>query len=135
MPKLFPIHIEVEELAVGRVMRMLNGMPGVAKMHLDMEGQKKSHLNGGERGPYKPRKQPIISDETGTEVIAKVLFGKPPMTVAQLKQVFEAQGRSAKSISSVLYNMRDNGEVQSGEDGYSLTKKMRDRMRHRKVKK
>jgi hypothetical protein len=137
MPKLFPINIEVEELAVGRVMRMLNGMPGVAKMHLDMGHDKKPKLNGDgtPRGPYKTRKPAVQLEETGEEAVAKALFGKPPQTAKQIKDLFTSQGRSAASTSSVLYTMKANGDVQIGDDGYTLTKKMRDRMRHRKAAK
>lgn len=44
MPKLFPISLEVEEVAVGRVLRMLNGMAGVVRLHLNLspEGADKS---------------------------------------------------------------------------------------------
>jgi uncharacterized protein YpbB len=46
-----------------------------------------------------------------------------------------AQGRSGKSISSVLHKLKKQGDVQIGDDGYMLTKKARDRMRHRKGRK
>jgi hypothetical protein len=36
MPKTFPIMIEVEEIALGPVLRKLNEMPGIAKLHLDL---------------------------------------------------------------------------------------------------
>jgi hypothetical protein len=36
MPKTFPIMIEVEEIALGPVLRRLNDMPGIAKLHLDL---------------------------------------------------------------------------------------------------
>jgi hypothetical protein len=129
MPKLFPISIEVEELAVGKVMRMLNSMPGVAKLHLDLE-KKEAKPNG--RGPHKTRVQ---LEETGEDVVAKALYGKPPMTNAQLRDVFTSQGRSPTSINSVLHTMKNNGEVKVTKDGYTLTQKMRDRIRHREAAK
>lgn len=44
MPKLFPISLEVEEVAVGRVLRALNTMTGVVRLHLNLtpEGSDKS---------------------------------------------------------------------------------------------
>lgn len=137
MPKLFPISIEVEELAVGKVMRLLNTMPGVAKLHLDLERREVKANGAGEpRGPYKTRKKAVQLEETGEEVIAKVLFGKPPMTNAQLRDVFVSQGRSASSINSVLHTMKNKGDVQISPDGgYTLTKLMRDRIRSRKNRK
>jgi hypothetical protein len=135
MPKLFPINIEVEELAVGKVMRLLNSTPGVAKLHLDLE-HKNNKLNGGTpRGPYAPRKQPVSLEETGEEVVGKALYAKSPMTVSELREKFLEQGRSKSSISSVVHTMKNNGDLVSGPDGYSLSKKMRDRMRHKKSNK
>src|SRR5262245_13653027 len=54
MPKLFGMTIEVEEIAVGRVMRLLNATPGVAKFHLDMDREKKPV--GRPNGHSAPRK-------------------------------------------------------------------------------
>lgn len=44
MPKLFPISLEVEEVAVGRVLRALNTMTGVVRLHLNLtpDGSDKS---------------------------------------------------------------------------------------------
>jgi len=39
MPKLFPISLDVEETAVGRVLRILNSMPGVVRLHLNLAGE------------------------------------------------------------------------------------------------
>jgi len=36
MPKLFPISLEVEEVAVGRVLRILNSMAGIVRLHLNL---------------------------------------------------------------------------------------------------
>lgn len=37
MPKLFPISLEVEEAALGRILRALNVMPGVARLNLNLQ--------------------------------------------------------------------------------------------------
>lgn len=130
MPKTFPILIDVEEIAVGRVMRMLNKLPGVAKLHLDLEGVGKS--NGAGRTHSADRKPHGRFEVSGEEAILQALNGRPPMTSAQLAGAFEAQGRSPKSISSCLHKLRSEGLINSTHDGYSLTKKSRDRLRHRK---
>lgn len=39
MPKLFPISLDVEETAVGRVLRALNSMPGVVRLHLNLASE------------------------------------------------------------------------------------------------
>jgi hypothetical protein len=36
MPKTFPIMLEVEEILLGPVLRKLNDMPGITKLHLDL---------------------------------------------------------------------------------------------------
>jgi len=49
LPKTFPIMIEVEEIALGPVLRKLNEMPGIAKLHLDLSGGRpKSEDSGGD---------------------------------------------------------------------------------------
>src|SRR5216684_5243623 len=40
MSKLFPISIEVEEIAVGRVLRVLNATEGIVKLHLKLTQDK-----------------------------------------------------------------------------------------------
>lgn len=142
VPKPFLLGVEVEEIYVGPVMRAIKKLDGVVGV-LDMDTQKKSgeeaapRTNGAgqPRGPYNTRKQPVTLEETGDEAVIKALFGKPPMSVPQLRDLFVAQGRSGKSISSVLHKLKKQGDVQIGDDGYMLTKKARDRMRHRKGRK
>ena len=36
MPKTFPIKLEVEEIALGTVLRKLHDMPGIVDLHLDL---------------------------------------------------------------------------------------------------
>ena len=71
-------------------------------------------------------------EATGQETIAKILNGKPPMTTPQLRDAFAAAGRSPHSIASCIDTMKKAGEVTKGPQGYTLTKKMRDRLRHSK---
>lgn len=129
MPKLFSINIEVEELAVGKVMRQLNAMPGVAKLNLDME--RKAKPNGTASGKY----QRGQFDVTGEQAIIDALSPNFKMTTAQLKEVYAKGGRSTASVSSVVHKMLQGGDLQRTEDGYALSKKMRDRLRHRKARK
>jgi hypothetical protein len=135
MAKLFAIQIEVEEIAVGKVMRQLSKMPGVAKLNLDIEHKP----NGVVRGPYKkhegaPKKTRADFAEKGEDVLAQALFKKSPQTHTALGEMFKAIGRSHKSINSLLHNMRGDGLIERNDDGWALTKKMKDRMRHRKAR-
>jgi predicted transcriptional regulator len=64
MPALFPISIEVDEAALGRVLRKLNTMEGIVRLHLNL---------GPERGvdspvllpsPAKPDPEPVVDAST-----------------------------------------------------------------------
>ena len=88
--------------------------------------------NGAERGPYKPRG----SFNTSGEDVALAALYKGIASRAQLMQAFVAEGRASSSINSVLHKLRQAGEIHLADDGnYSLTKKARDRLRHRKSSK
>jgi hypothetical protein len=138
VPKPYLLGVEIEEVSVGPVMRAIKRLDGVIGV-LDLDTQKKSgaelpRANGANvaRGPYKPRGQ---FDVSGEDVVAKALLSEPLMTAGQFKRLFVSQGRSQHSINSVLHGMKQRGELNSSPDGYSLTKKMRDRLRHRKAAK
>ena len=50
MPRLFPISIEVEEDAVGRVLRVLNATAGIAKLHLRLDKEVKPEVPPPQEG-------------------------------------------------------------------------------------
>ena len=117
MPKLFPIHIEVEEVALGRVMRILHNTEGVAKINLQME-EPKAKPNGFRS--HHPR-----SEENGQSLALKIL-AKKPASRKDLMASFVAQGRSGKSINSVLWNLQQDKLIARFKDGaYHLTAKGR----------
>ena len=123
MPKFFPLNVEVEEIAVGRVMRLLHKTSGVVKVGIDM-GESKPKANGH----AVPRKQ----FETSGKDFAFGLLYKHKMSANELRQHFADTGRSPNSIHSILHNAKVDGLLTLGKDGiYSLTKKARDRMRHK----
>jgi hypothetical protein len=123
----------VERVALGDVMAKLNSMPGVADFHVDFD--RKQTASGKPNGHAPGRKPPGRFELSGEQAILHALHGKPPMTAPQLADAFSAQGRSPKSISSCLHKLRTDGLISSTSDGYSLTKKARDRMRNKKKKK
>lgn len=127
MPKLFPISIEVEELFVGRVMRQLNGMSGVAKINLDIERRVKKP-----NGIDTPNKR---FEQKAEDFIAELLM-KHPMPTSVLRQHFADVGRRPGSTSSALNVMKSDGTIKKDKDGktWVLTAKAKDRMRHRKNK-
>lgn len=132
MPKLFPINIEVEEAAVGKVFRILNDMPGVAKIKLGAVEKSRGKLNGGGE-PHEPRTRKAYRkfETTGEELITSVLFKQGAKTTQQLRDLFVAEERSPASVSSQLHEMKNSDEIKSTPDGWVLSKKARDRLRHR----
>jgi hypothetical protein len=136
VPKPITIEVEVEEIAVGRVMRILHNTPGVLDVHWDMGGPK--HINGGEYKEHATKGKPHQSYSVkGTDLVAQILYKSgEPMGSGELSQAFEKAGRSPHSIASPLHSLRLQGLVEYSTTGkttgYVLTKRMKDRMRHRK---
>lgn len=127
MPKTFPILIDVEEIAVGRVMRVLNKMPGVSKLHLDLQEKKQAKANGASR----PATGRVNLAHSGNDTALAALYRKSPQTTGDLRAFFVAEGRSPHSINSVMHNLKRAGDVKSTTDGWILSKKARDRLRGR----
>lgn len=114
MPKPFMLGIEVEEIALGKVMRVLNNMPGIVKLHMDL-----SLPNGGKR-PYKKRGEILEPpgrkktrhdfNITGEEFIL-IMLEANPATTAQMRTRFAEAGRSPHSINSALFGLKDKDMV------------------------
>jgi len=131
MPKTFKILLEVEEVALGHVMNMLHRTPGVARCDLLLgDASKSAPAKSAPNGAHKPgRKPPFVGEEVAADLLLRLLK-KKPMRSTDIAKAFENAGRSGKSISYVLHMVRKDGLIQGGENGYSLTKKGRDRARY-----
>jgi len=134
MPKLFPIHIEVEEVALGRVMRILHHTEGVAKIDLQMEEPaprpKLKKPNG--HAPHAVRDKFEIK---GTDFVIEMLDkANGPIRHNAIRQAFVNKGRAPGSANYCLYGLAQEGLVQSTKEGYVLTKKMKDRLYHKRHK-
>ena len=126
MPKLFSIAIDVEEVALGRVMRLLHNTPGVAKFDLDLG---KSKANGADPSKGEPRNR-----MTGREFMIKLFSkAKRPLRSNDLKSAFGKSGRSPRSISSVIHYLKNERmvETKNGE-GYVATQLLKQRARKAK---
>jgi hypothetical protein len=123
MPKPFMLGVEVEEIALGKVMRALNNMPGIVKLHMNLhpKAEKSSHAG-------KPRN---AFNQTGPDLVVEAL-AKEPMATAKVRQLFIDAGRSYHSINSVLHNLRKAGLIDNADGVWKLTKKMKDRLRHKR---
>ena len=127
MPKMFSIHLEVEELALGSVMHKLHTIPGVAKIALNMDKKPKAKANGSASHSKK-------FGETAEE-FAMSLLRDGPQPARVLKDHFADVGRSAGSVSSALNTAQAQGFVEkAGNATWALTRKAKDRLRHKEKK-
>lgn len=128
MPKPFFIGVEIEEVALGAVMRKLSAMPGIVALHMDFDKPRQQSKPNG-RGPGHAPKAGVGTgrarfEESGPELVHKLLSGKKGLTHSELKKAFVAHGRSANSVNSVVWMMRESGDISRSKDGlYSLKKK------------
>lgn len=144
MPKLFNVLVGIEEIALGRVMRILNNTPGVAKVDLLMDSKSGSPngdksasahtnsangANGHANGEEKPRKPRFQGEVSGADRLIQLLKRKP-MKNSILAKEFEKEGRAPGSVASLLHLAKKGGLVESKEDGYHLTKRGRDKARY-----
>jgi hypothetical protein len=117
MPKTFPIMIEVEEIALGPVLRRLNDMPGIAKLHLDLghggqgAGKKQLEHAAEKRGNNGDSQQAAI----------KVLLSGPK----HIREISEAVGGAKTRAYGVMTQLRKQGlaEAGPGKAMHQLTKK------------
>jgi DNA-binding PadR family transcriptional regulator len=125
MAKLFPIGIEVEEVAVGRVLRILNGTPGVAKLHLNLMNETvapKEDAVAQEIANVLPPARPPRQGSMKM-IIAKVLAVAPCHNKV-LKEALKRNGFSESSLPSQMLQMRLDGFVKKvGVGTWRLTEK------------
>lgn len=125
--KLFPITLLVEPEAVGTTLAALKKMRGILDIDLNLDKKKSGHLNGAE-----PSRQPNRFSTTAEEDLLDMLYDGQ-MTTAQLKSAFAERGRAPGSVSSTLTNVKKEGDIKEADvgEGWVLTKRTRDRIRHR----
>ena len=108
---LFPINLQVEESALGTVLRFLKGLPGIAKMDLMLDdvagpkgGPRKQQRSNGDDHPDRP---PIK-----TLIITALLNG--PLHLDQLFKIGIENGFQEGSVSTALGALRKAGITESG---------------------
>lgn len=127
MTKLFPIMLEVEENFLGPVLRSLNGMSGVAKLHLDLDNAPKKG-SGAQKALVPPgQRQGRTRHDGGPRakdvVIAMLLNGSKHYK--EIKEELKKHGFvSNSSTHSVLNQLREKGisEHGVGHGMHQLTK-------------
>lgn len=122
MAKLFPIGIEVEEVAVGSVLRILNKTPGVAKLHLNLLGEEKEVNQPEEITQVMPPKRQPRPHSMGT-IIAQAL-SKAPLHSKILREGLVRGGFAHASLPSQLAKMNSDGLIKKvGVGTWRITEK------------
>jgi DNA-binding PadR family transcriptional regulator len=117
MPKTFPIRLEVEEIALGPVLRKLNEMPGIAKLDLDLG-------HGGQGAGRKQLEQQaaaVRAQNGSREAIAlKLLMQRPK----HIQEISAAIGGKRTRAYGLMNQLQKKGLTKStGMGMHELTKK------------
>jgi hypothetical protein len=113
-----PIHLEVEDVAVGPVLIALRKMPGIIKLHLDLLGDA---ATASHREPKSER--PAKSGAANAERIVALLMQNNggPLKVGE---IMRAIGCTKSSAYTAMYTLKKKKVVQSPHAGeYELTDK------------
>jgi hypothetical protein len=105
MPKPFMIGIEIEEIALGTVLRRLNEMPGVVAIHLDLQKStaKKSAKEDTAESKNTTRGRPHISQPVMREGVLAVLSEAAPGDIS-VRDLISKFGQSRKaSVYQVIH--------------------------------
>jgi hypothetical protein len=134
MANLFPISLEVEEVAVGRVLRKLTGMSGVARIHLSLQNAKQLKAPQEEEPESIPFLQPMLRDPRGNKHLDPIknpryramaeLLLKTPAHINILAKAIERVGYKSGGTSVMIFRMQKLGFVRRTAPGtYALTPK------------
>jgi len=129
MPKLFPILLGVEPIAVGPTIEALKKMRGVLKIDLDLDKDAQGKSNGVGRAPVQK------FDQRAEDFILELLHRGQPIPTRVLRQHFADVGRRPGSSGSALNLLKIDGLIKHDDNkAWVLTKKARDRLRYAKPK-
>jgi Mn-dependent DtxR family transcriptional regulator len=117
MPKTFPIRLEVEEIALGPVLRKLNEMPGIVKLDLDLghggqgPGRKQLEHHAAEAGAQNGSREPIA---------LKMLMQGPK----HIREISAALGGQKSRAYGLMNSLQKKGLTKSiGKGMHELTQK------------
>jgi Mn-dependent DtxR family transcriptional regulator len=109
MPKPFPILINVEEIALGTVLRKLHEMPGVVSVDLQLG-------HGGEGAGKKQLEQHAAANGNGSNGEQSVLKVLADGRDWPAREVAAALGWKKPRAYGALHQLRKKGLVQAGSD-------------------
>jgi hypothetical protein len=105
MAKTFPISLEVEEIALGSVLRRLNEMPGIAKLNLNLG-------KGGEgAGKEKLAKVAARQGESAEQGVLRLLMNGP----MHISEIATQLGGTKARAYGATHQLRKKGLVEAGE--------------------
>lgn len=115
MPKPMQLLVDIEEIAFGRVFRMLDTMQGVARLSIVGEGVKKAGApnGGGNTGVRKGGSQTAVC------LILGALVNSPGLSRPQLGAILEGNGKKAASLPDALQKLRKAKEITAKGKGAS----------------
>lgn len=117
MPKTFPIRLDVEEIALGTVLRKLNEMAGIVKLHLD--------LGHGGQGPGRKQLEhhaAVARVQNGSRepLVLKLLMQGPK----HIREISELLGGAMTRAYGLMNSLQKKGLTKSiGKGMHELSKK------------
>jgi hypothetical protein len=122
MPKTFPIKLDVEEIALGTVLRKLSDMPGIIGLHLDLG-------HGGQGPGRKQLEQHAAAARNGNkgasaqQEVVKFLMDGPK----RISEISAMLGGAKPRAYGAITQLRKQGlaEAAAGHAMHQLTKKAR----------
>lgn len=105
MPKTFPIKLEVEEIALGTVLRKLHDMPGIVDLHLDLG-------HGGQGAGRKELEKAASNGNGGSaeQAIIKLLMEGPKY----ISELSRAIGGAKSRAYGAIHQLKKKGLTEPG---------------------
>lgn len=116
MPKTFPINIEVEEIALGSVLRKLNEMPGIVKIDLNL-----GHGGlGADRKRLEQHAGAKVQNGSREPIALKMLMEGPK----HIREISAALGGAKSRAYGLMNSLSKKGLTKSvGKGVHELTKR------------
>jgi acetylornithine deacetylase/succinyl-diaminopimelate desuccinylase-like protein len=123
MKDLFPIRLEVEEALLGKVLRSLRRLPGIAMLSLDLDevGPKKL-ANGAANHSAAPPPTADSSKPRAHDLVVAFLLQSGPQHLQAIRNLLTARGFAGKSAANTVLNVLRKQKITEAGDGYAIHK-------------
>jgi hypothetical protein len=124
MVKPMPMRLQVEEVAFGKVFRMLSGMPGVVSIDIDAESPKRQYnkKNGAEQAPRADRGSKAGGNSSICLMLAALTKG--PVDRKTLEDAVVAGGKAKATLNNQLWSAKERKLIVKKANGtFSMTAK------------